>query len=81
MGVWKVTILNHAGAEEYKDTDSTMVGNLNIYWGWDASDQVWVYNSDDGRITRWSKDSGTWTKHEHQDKSGVPSGILPDYAR
>jgi hypothetical protein len=80
-GVWKVTILNKAGSEEYKDTDSTMVGNLRIYWGWDVRDQVWVYNSDDGRITRWSKDSGAWVKHEAQDKSGIPAGILPDYAR
>jgi len=79
--VWKVTILDRAGADDYKDTGSTMVGNLNIYWGWDAKDQVWVYNSDDGRITRWSKDSGAWVKHEAQDKSGVPAGILPDYAR
>lgn len=80
-GVWKVTILSSAGIQEYKDEDSTMVGNLNIYWGWDADDQVWVYNSDDGRITRWTKRTGVWVKHEDQDKAGIPQDILPDYAR
>ncbi len=79
--VWKVTILNSTGTQEYKDDDSTMVGHLNIYWGWDANDQVWTYNSDDGRITRWTKDSGSWLKHEDQDKSGIPQDILPAYER
>ncbi|MEM7013664.1 MAG: hypothetical protein AAF585_19505 [Verrucomicrobiota bacterium] len=79
--VWKVTISDSAGTQEYKDEDSTMVGHLNIYWGWDADDQVWVYNSDDGRITRWTKETGSWVKHEDQDEAGIPAEILPDYAR
>lgn len=80
-GVWKVTITNSDGVQEYKDENSTMVGNLNIYWGWDTDNQVWVYNSDNGRITRWSKETGTWVKHEDQDESKIPREILPDYAR
>ena len=80
-GVWKVTIFDQSGAVEYKDEESTMVGYLRIYWGWDANDQVWVYNSDDGRITRWTKNSGSWAKHENQEKSEIPPHILPNYAR
>ncbi|MGD7652776.1 MAG: hypothetical protein ACQCXQ_06155 [Verrucomicrobiales bacterium] len=80
-GVWKVTIFDSAGTREYKDEESTMVGNLNIYWGWDSKDQVWVYNSDNGQITRWTKQAGSWTKHQGRDKSEIPPDILPDYAR
>jgi len=80
--VWKVTILDRSGTQEYKDEDSTMIAHLNIYWGWDTADQVWVYNSDDSRITLWTKNSsGKWTKHENQDKSSMPPAILPDHAR
>ncbi len=80
-GVWKVTIFDSSGTQEYKDEDSTMVGNLNIYWAWDTDDQVWVYNSDDGRITRWTKETGSWVKHEDQDNSGIPADLLPEDAR
>lgn len=79
--VWKVTILDRAGRQEYKDEGSTMVGNLNIYWGWDSSDQVWVYNSDDAGVTRWTKSAEGWVKHEREGKSGIPKGILPASVR
>jgi hypothetical protein len=79
--VWKLTILNSAGIQEYKDEDSTMVGYLNIYWGWDADDQVWVFNSDNGQITKWTKETGDWVKHKDQNMQGIPLNILPDYAR
>jgi len=53
-GVWKVTITDLSGKVLYKDEDSKLVGNLNVYWGWDDQDRAWVYNSDDGRIWRGS---------------------------
>ena len=77
-----VTIHSKSGALEYKDKDSDMVGHLNVYWGWDDSDQVWTYNSDDGRIYRWKK-VGKWTKTlaKPEDSEKIPQWILPEYAR
>ena len=40
--VWKVTILDTNGKVLYMDDESKMVGNLNVYWGWDEQDRVWV---------------------------------------
>ncbi len=79
--VWKVTISDSEGKVVYKDEDSTMVGNLKIYWGWDQSDRVWVYNSDDGAIWRFEREPNGWKKVRSKKNDGIPEGILPDYAR
>jgi hypothetical protein len=81
--VWKVAIHDSAGALEYKDEDSTMVGYLNVYWDWDSKDRVWVYNSDNGKIHRWEKLGRTWTESEVNDaeKAQAPKSLLPHYAR
>jgi hypothetical protein len=80
-GVWKVTIADSSGTVLYKDENSTMVGTLNVYWGWDDQDRVWVYNSDDGRIWRWESATDGWKKIESQKSDGIPDFVLPDYAK
>ena len=81
--VWKVTIHDSAGALEYKDDDSTLVGTFNVYWAWDQKDRVWVYNSDNGRISRWEKRNLKWSTAEvaETEKKEAPDSLLPDYAR
>jgi hypothetical protein len=79
--VWKVTITDTSGKVLYRDDSSEMVGNLNVYWGWDSQDRVWVYNSDDGRIWRWELANGGWKKIESEKSDGIPEFVLPDYAK
>lgn len=79
--VWKVTIADASGTVLYKDEQSTMVGNLNVYWGWDGQNRVWLYNSDDGAIWRWEFTAEGWEKIRSQRSDGIPEWILPDYAK
>jgi len=76
-----VTITDTNGTVLHKDDASEMVGNLNVYWGWDSQDRVWVYNSDDGRIWRWELADGGWQKIEAQKSDGIPDFVLPEYAK
>ena len=77
--VWKVTICSPNGEILYKDEESTMVGSLNVYWGWGLHDVVWVWNSDDGRTWRWEETERGWQKTESE--HGIPEWILPEYIR
>ena len=79
--VWKITIADASGAVLYKDEDSTMVGNLNVYWGWDAKDRAWAYNSDDGRIWRWELAADGWKKNKAEKSDGMPEFVLPGYEK
>jgi hypothetical protein len=73
--VWKVTITDPGGAILYKDEESTMVGYLNVYWGWDARDRAWVYNSDDGQVWRWELARDEWKKVTAGDEETVPDFV------
>ncbi len=79
--VWKVTIADTSGTVLYKDEQSTMVGNLTVYWGWDDQNRVWLYNSDDGAVWRWELTSEGWKKIRSQKSDGIPEWVLPDYAK
>ena len=80
--VRRITIFKADGTLEYKDESAIAVGLLfDLHWGWDAQDQVWIYNSDDGGITRWTKESGEWTKHINQSINEIPNDILPEHKR
>ena len=79
--VWKVTIADTSGAVLYKDEQSTMLGNLNVYWGWDDQNRVWLYNSDDGAIWRWELTPEGWKKIPSQETDGIPEWVLPDYIK
>jgi hypothetical protein len=65
----------------YKDEASTMVGAMNVYWGWDAQDRVWVYNSDDGKVWRWELADDGWKKTESHRGAGITEWVRPDYAK
>ena len=61
---WRVTILDEKGVVLFKD-DSKFVGNLNVYWYWNKNDQLWLRNSDNGRIYYWETDqNGNWQRTE-----------------
>lgn len=79
--VWKVTITDSSDVVLYKDEGSTMIGTLDVYWGWDAHDRVWLYNSDDGAIWRWERTPDGWKKISSQREDGIPDWILPEYAK
>jgi len=79
--VWKVTIADTSGAVLCKDEQSTMVGNLSVYWGWDDQNRVWLYNSDDGAIWRWEVTPEGWKKFRLQKADGIPEWVLPDCAK
>jgi len=84
---WRVTIADSSGAVVYVDTESDFVGNLNVYWIWDADGRVWLYNSDDGTVHFYTDESGSW-EHViygpagHPSSEGMPDppdGLLPGY--
>lgn len=88
--VWKVTICDTQGNRVYKDEDSHFVGHLNVYWIWDETDRLWLYNSDTGDVLLWEADrSGEWTKtkwgHGHTRTINrdlvPPEALYPDYAK
>ena len=79
--VHRVTITEPDGNLLYRDDDSRFFAGLNVYFGWDPEDRVWLYNSDDGGLWCWSLDGDDWTKSRASDPDQVPTWILPDYAR
>ena len=84
---WTVTIKGKDGSSFTEDTN--FVGHLNVYWCWDESERLWVYNSDDGQLHYWQHDDSTWKHVEMGSTSDVlsssgskpPADLLPDYAR
>jgi hypothetical protein len=78
---WQVTISDVQGKILYQDEGSTMLAYFNVYWGWDAHDRVWLFNSDDGTIWRFEQDPGGWRKGKSTKNDGMPAWILPKYAK
>lgn len=84
---WRITIADASGAVVYVDTESEYVGNLNVYWIWDADGRVWLYNSDDGTIQFYSDESGAWAHTVYgavgnprvEGLPEPPDGLLPGY--
>jgi hypothetical protein len=68
--VWTPTIKNANGEVVYRDTASTLSGYHNSYWDWCAgsesdektSDILWIYNSDNGEVLRYSQSKGQWRR-------------------
>jgi hypothetical protein len=87
--VWKVTILYARGTVLYKDENSTFVGALNVYWLWDDSDRLWLYNSDDGTVHFWELTRDDWQKHrwgygrkkEIEREISPPDSLYPGYVK
>jgi uncharacterized protein YcfL len=87
--VWKVTISNAADQVIYKDDGSEFVGNLMVYWLWDAEDRVWLYNSDTGEVYFWELMDSEWIKirwgagkeKEIDREIMPPAGLYPPYVQ
>ena len=87
---WRVTISDVNGNVLFKD-DSEFVGQLNVYWSWDAHDRVWLDNSDNGYTYYWELDKkNQWLRFQCRregsqfppaspspDESGVVPELLP----
>ena len=78
--VWIVSILNSKGEVIYRDEESRMIGTFNVYWGWDQNNRLWLYNSDNGKVWKWTLKEDTWIK-ERGNLKNIPMKILPGYAR
>jgi hypothetical protein len=74
--VWTVTIKDRRGRVLFRDDESAMVGNLNVYWAWDERNRVWVYNSDNGKVFKYESKDGQWHKQEATGDKDVPRRIL-----
>ena len=78
---WRVTVSDTTGRQLYQD-DSKLIGTLNVYWCWDSSERVWLYNSDDGAVYFWQLVDGRWQRSPPQ--AGAvkpPDELYPDHAR
>jgi hypothetical protein len=69
---WHVTIADTSGTVLYVDSVPEFVGNLNVYWAWDEGGRAWLYNSDDGIVHLYSRDSGAWV-HTVYGPAGDPA--------
>lgn len=83
---WIVRIDDDAGRTFKEETD--FVSHLNIYWIWDSNDRLWIYNSDDGQVHSWARNSdGAWNhvKWGSARRGGTgwtnspPDALYPDY--
>jgi hypothetical protein len=83
---WIVRIDDDAGQIFKEETD--FVSHLNIYWIWDSSDRLWVYNSDDGQVHSWARNQdGDWrhVRWGSAKRGGTgwthspPDDLYPDY--
>ncbi len=73
--VWTPTIKNKSGEIVYSDVSSNLSGYHNSYWDWGTipetgGDDLWVYNSDIGEVTRYYLSYGTWKKAVFDTKKG-----------
>ncbi len=78
--VWTPTIKNEDGEIIYTDSSSNLSGYHNSYWDWkrnfeEERDELWVYNSDLGEVTRYYMNNGKWQKVKVQAKNEAPKII------
>jgi hypothetical protein len=84
---WEIHITGTDGSKHDETTE--FVGHLNVYWLWDDSERLWIYNSDDGGLHFWHRDHNQW-KHVEWGWGGEkktsldvvpPAAVFPDYAK
>jgi hypothetical protein len=84
---WEVHITGTDGSKYDETTE--FFGHLNVYWLWDASERLWIYNSDDGVLHFWHLDPNEWEHVEWgrvgEKKTSLdvvpPAAVFPDYAK
>jgi hypothetical protein len=67
--VWKLAIWSADGRPSYADENSALNARGKIYWIWDSSDRVWLYNSEDGSVYFWELLDGAWVKTQWGSRS------------
>jgi hypothetical protein len=87
-GGWRIKIEDQDGATLYEE-QTEFVPHLNVYWIWGPQDQLWLYNSDDGRVHCWTRQEDATWRHvqwgygrvcETEEDVGVPpESLYPDY--
>ncbi len=80
--VWTPTIKNTKGDIVYTDFSSNLSGYHNSYWDWgrnpeNGSDELWVYNSDIGEVTRYHFSNNQWRKDNFKTRNDLPEAQLP----
>lgn len=75
--VWKPTIKDREGKVMYVDENSDMLGRFNIYWLW-SKDDVWVYESDLGRIFVYILENGIWYKKSYEELPSAKQKEKPE---
>lgn len=89
-GGWTVEIQDQSGKTLHEE-QTDFVPHLSVYWIWGPNEQLWLYNSDDGRVHCWyPKSDGIWdhilwgcghTKQTDVELGTPPPELYPDYAR
>jgi hypothetical protein len=79
-GWWRPSVTDKAGNVIFLEADNIYIGSLNIYWGWHADNEFWIYNSDDASVGRYTIQGGVVSKSVRT-ITECPEWILPDYAK
>jgi hypothetical protein len=60
FATWWCPELSSAGGELLFRDRECFPGRFNVYWGWDAQQRFWVYNSDDGALWIYAPEGEGW---------------------
>lgn len=86
---WDIVVVDKETGKKWKEETSFMP-HLQIYWRWDASSRLWIYNSDDAgvhflepRAEGWALSQWGWS---HRAEAGMglltpPAELYPEYDR
>ncbi|MEM9904078.1 MAG: hypothetical protein AAF921_03525 [Cyanobacteria bacterium P01_D01_bin.44] len=87
---WQVTIReNDYGSIVYQDTLSDFFSDLDVYWLWDDTNRVWLYNSNNGAVYVWEETEQGWQKQRWDNSQNrtlkarltPPIELYPEYAK
>ncbi len=66
---WQPEILGADGAVIYRDAQG-FPARFNVYWAWDAQQQLWLYNTDDGTVWIYASAEQDWERRRWERSSG-----------
>jgi hypothetical protein len=58
---WCPEILDADGVVLYQD-EQGFPARFNVYWGWDDSQRLWLYNTDDGLVWIYAQGPAGWAR-------------------
>lgn len=86
---WDIVVVDKETGKKWKEETSFMP-HFQIYWRWDESNRLWVYNSDDAGVHFLEPSTGEWMLRQwgssHRAEPGMgplapPPELYPDYDR